>query len=159
QARLGEYFAAAVTGLEPGRSPNPSVARALAVVDGNEARMLGELTGALHTALAGASEPTLASQRIDGEDVRIWQERMKSRLGRTNDALTVALDTLPGDVRELAQRTMDGAPVLAASLAGLDALNAERVVKIRIHGDYHLGQVLRADGGFVIIDFEGEPAR
>ena len=31
--------------------------------------------------------------------------------------------------------------------------------KIRIHGDYHLGQVLRADGDYVIVDFEGNPAR
>ena len=49
QARLGEYFAAAVTGLEPGRSPDPTVARSLAAVDVKEARVLGELTGALHT--------------------------------------------------------------------------------------------------------------
>jgi len=32
-------------------------------------------------------------------------------------------------------------------------------VRIRIHGDYHLGQVLRARGDYVILDFEGEPAR
>src|SRR6202000_1069924 len=31
--------------------------------------------------------------------------------------------------------------------------------RIRIHGDYHLGQVLRARGDYVILDFEGEPAR
>ena len=34
-----------------------------------------------------------------------------------------------------------------------------RGLKIRIHGDYHLGQVLLAQNDFVIIDFEGEPAR
>jgi trehalose synthase-fused probable maltokinase len=32
-------------------------------------------------------------------------------------------------------------------------------VKIRIHGDYHLGQTLKTDAGFIVIDFEGEPAR
>ena len=159
QARLGEYFAAAVTGVEPGRSPDPTVARALAAVDVKEARVLGELTGALHTALASAAEPALLPQRIDGEDVRIWRERTKSRLDRASHALAAALDTLPSDVRELAQRAVESVPLLGEELAGLEALNAERVMKIRIHGDYHLGQVLRVDGGFVIVDFEGEPAR
>src|SRR5262245_12693941 len=159
QARLGEYFAVAVAGLDPGRSPDPVAAQALAAVDVKDARALGELTGALHMALAGAVDAALSPQPIDGEDVRVWQERMKSRLDRANTALAAALDTLPGEVRELAQRAMESTPLLAESLTGLDALAAERVMKIRIHGDYHLGQVLRAGGGFVVVDFEGEPAR
>jgi maltose alpha-D-glucosyltransferase/alpha-amylase len=34
-----------------------------------------------------------------------------------------------------------------------------RGLKIRYHGDYHLGQVLLSENDFVIVDFEGEPAR
>src|SRR5207244_11841507 len=39
------------------------------------------------------------------------------------------------------------------------ALGAERCMKIRVHGDYHRGQTLRTESGFVVLDFEGEPAR
>ena len=53
---------------------------------------------------------------------------------------------------------LDQAPGL---MAELDALPAARPgsTRIRCHGDYHLGQVLRVDDDFVILDFEGEPAR
>jgi maltose alpha-D-glucosyltransferase/alpha-amylase len=41
----------------------------------------------------------------------------------------------------------------------LRVLARQGTVKIRHHGDYHLGQVLKTDDGFTVIDFEGEPAR
>ncbi|MBN1278477.1 MAG: alpha-amylase, partial [Chlorobiaceae bacterium] len=46
-------------------------------------------------------------------------------------------------------------------LQQFDPIRSEKIdtLKVRIHGDYHLGQVLYTNGDFVIIDFEGEPAR
>jgi maltokinase len=46
---------------------------------------------------------------------------------------------------------------IAARLDAIGTATSARVT--RIHGDYHLGQLLRTQSGFVVIDFEGEPAR
>ena len=54
----------------------------------------------------------------------------------------------PGDV------DLRGAKEIIDQLGDLDAGSA-----IRVHGDYHLGQVLRTDAGWFVLDFEGEPAR
>ena len=159
QARLGEYFAVAVTGPEAGGPPDPAFARALAAADAKEARVLGEQTGALHMALASAVAPALRPELIGPEDLRAWQQGMEGRLDGAKGALAAALDTLPGDVRDLARRLLESTPRIRNELNGLQALAGETVEKIRVHGDYHLGQVLRTDSGFVIVDFEGEPAR
>jgi maltose alpha-D-glucosyltransferase/alpha-amylase len=65
---------------------------------------------------------------------------------------------LPEDVREAAARTMAAEEEM---LALFQRLLQHKIIatKIRYHGDLHLGQVLRTGKDFVIIDFEGEPAR
>src|SRR5262249_8156896 len=67
-------------------------------------------------------------------------------------------DQLPTPCAPLARRILDEAPRLREHLRPLAQMTAN-VVKTRIHGDYHLGQVLRADGDFITPDCEGEPAR
>jgi maltose alpha-D-glucosyltransferase / alpha-amylase len=47
----------------------------------------------------------------------------------------------------------------ASTLRSLDFASSQPGRRIRIHGDYHLGQVLRARNDYIILDFEGEPAR
>jgi len=160
QARLGEYFAVAVTGPDAGGPPDPAFARALAAADAKEARTLGELTGQLHMALASATAPPpMVPTAVGQADVLAWQGDMRAQLDRVLAALAASLDSLPANERALGRQALERGPQLAECSAALQALVEETVVKIRVHGDYHLGQVLRTDGGFVIVDFEGEPAR
>src|SRR5205814_3266437 len=65
---------------------------------------------------------------------------------------------LPDHCAAAVRRIQEGAARLRERLEPLSRVTVN-VVKTRVHGDYHLGQVLRADGDFLILDFEGEPAR
>jgi trehalose synthase-fused probable maltokinase len=159
QRRLAEYFTAVHATVEAGDAGSEAFARTLADADAEEARRLGALTGRLHTALASAADPALAPEAIAPTDIVAWREGMQAHLDRTMQMLASLHETLPRPVRGLAHQVLESAPLLRERLGGLDALGAEASAKIRIHGDYHLGQVLRVDDGFVILDFEGEPAR
>ena len=157
--RLAEYYAAAVEGREE-ESPDPLLARALAAADAHEAARVGALTGRLHRALASAppGDP-LAAEPIDARDVASWGEEMRAQALRATEALAAGLSGLSPPLREIAQRVAGNATRLEDGLRGLDALGGGDVMKIRIHGDYHLGQLLRTADGLAILDFEGEPAR
>ena len=99
---------------------------------GPEALRLGEVTAELHMALADAFGTFEA-------DPETWLEDMRSQLARTPEGV------VDQDRIEV---------VLAGLLKVADPGRA-----IRIHGDLHLGQFLRADAGWFVIDFEGEPGR
>jgi hypothetical protein len=110
-------------------------------------------------ALASGTEPALAPEAASADDVVAWREGMQTRLDGVMQALATVHETLPAALRELAHHVLESAPLFRTRLAELDLPGTGSVTKIRIHGDYHLGQVLRTEDGFVIVDFEGEPAR
>ncbi len=90
------------------------------------------------------------------------------RLGETTAAMHVALAEAFGraagntgawadDIEDQARRSLDD---VVPALAVLDELRrADPGPAIRTHGDYHLGQVMRTDAGWYVLDFEGEPDR
>jgi trehalose synthase-fused probable maltokinase len=112
-----------------------------------EVRDLGARVGELHVALAADDDPAFAPEPIRREDLQRWSRTVQAELDAT---ALLAAEALP----QLAART--GA--LRARVERL-AEAAPSGVRLRQHGDLHLGQVLRSDGQWLIFDFEGEPAR
>jgi maltose alpha-D-glucosyltransferase / alpha-amylase len=125
-----------------------------------ELRRLGGVTGALHAALgSSADDPDFAPEPTSAGDAAAWRDRVIEDVGRTCQMLRGRLGALPPQIEADARTLLASEAALAARARDLTPLGDERCMKIRIHGDYHLGQTLRTDGGFVVLDFEGEPAR
>ena len=121
---------------------------------------LGVVTAALHGALASdSSDPMFAPEPLTTDAATAAAERVTRDVRRTCDALRARLASLPQAVAADARALLAGEPALIERARDLPLLAAEQCAKIRVHGDYHLGQTLRTDTGFVILDFEGEPAR
>ncbi len=99
---------------------------------GPEAERLGTITAEMHVALEQAfgAEPGRPFE---------WADAMREHLRRVSDT------------------RIDAAAVIEVydRLAAIDP--ADTGASLRVHGDYHLGQIMRTDQGWVILDFEGEP--
>jgi maltose alpha-D-glucosyltransferase/alpha-amylase len=123
------------------------------------AETLGLRTAEMHLALArNTGNPAFAPERMTAADLRQLESDLRTHASAVFEALKRSLSTLPDEVVERA------GPVLGRHrwlMSRFDALSTATASgwRIRIHGDYHLGQVLRARGDYVILDFEGEPAR
>lgn len=110
-------------------------------------RQLARCTAALHLALAAApaSEPELAPAPISAADWTGWSEEIAASAARLASELARHPEAAGLRPRLAAWRRPEVPDALA---------------KIRVHGDFHLGQTLRTrDGGWRILDFEGEPLR
>jgi maltose alpha-D-glucosyltransferase/alpha-amylase len=119
---------------------------------------LGLRTAELHRALATPTDdPAFAAEAITAEDVQLWRDRVRGEAVATLDLLSRP-EELPEAVRQSAAELCGHRDALLARIESL-ARTAPAGVKIRHHGDYHLGQVLLQRNDFIIVDFEGEPAR
>jgi len=136
----------------------PDLDEALGISD-DAAAALGRRTAQMHLALATpVDDPAFAPEPMTAADVAAIVEQLRTHTAETFARLREQLPALPDEVVEIASKVLAMRRRVTSRVAALGTL-AARGQKIRIHGDFHLGQVLRADTDFVIIDFEGNPTR
>ncbi|MDX6524406.1 MAG: maltokinase [Gaiellales bacterium] len=117
---------------------------AQAVQDGDvsDISRLGANTATLHAALAQMEARTATAEQLAG-----WRRSADAQLRR-------ALELVDG---EAGSELRDYAPRLREEFAALE-LGAPPTLT-RVHGDYHVGQILRSVDGLRVVDFEGEPTK
>ena len=158
-----------LTGAEP-PAPPKSVIEASRLEPGDlavktiggyleSAKLLGRRTAELHAALSSdPDDVAFAPERITPGDQRSIYQSINSLSLRATDLLRTQLNKLQPEARDEGRKVLELEPRIAYILRSFLARRLT-TTRIRVHGDYHLGQVLYTGHDFVIIDFEGEPTR
>jgi maltose alpha-D-glucosyltransferase/alpha-amylase len=126
------------------------------------AELLGWRTAELHRTLASGTGEAFGPEPFTTLYQRSLYQSMRAQVRPTIQLLRRSVDQLQPRGRALADELLADVAGREAQLHELyGAVRQQRmdVDRIRVHGDYHLGQVLHAGRDFVIIDFEGEPSR
>jgi maltose alpha-D-glucosyltransferase / alpha-amylase len=123
------------------------------------AGLLGRRTAELHLALASPTDdPAFKPEALTPQDIDRLREELIAHASRSFDALKENVARLPDSVLERAGLVLSRRSLVLDRFRQVSATQID-ALRTRIHGDYHLGQVLRSKGDFVVLDFEGEPAR
>ncbi len=122
-------------------------------------RTLGRRTAELHIAFATRiGDPGFDPEPVEERDVADWALRARAAAEGALDRLGQRRESLDAAARAAAEELLARREEIVTRFQSLANIRAG-AIKTRLHGDYHLGQVLLVHDDFVITDFEGEPMR
>lgn len=135
----------------------------------NGAALLGRRTAEMHLALSSSkTDPAFSPEKTTREDLETVAMQVETQIRSALDVLKSKFATLDDETSDSAAHLLSQRSKLLQRSREITRIEAAGE-RIRIHGDYHLGQTLRvragagdgdeAGGDFVLLDFEGEPAR
>lgn len=123
------------------------------------ASLLGHRTADLHLALATERKnPNFQFEPLTTTHLAVEAQGIRNQIDLPLDALQQAIPSLLGTMPPDDTKVLGCRSLLLAQASAILAEPPSGFI-LRVHGDYHLGQVLRANDDFVILDFEGEPSR
>ncbi|MBO0904420.1 maltose alpha-D-glucosyltransferase [Jiella sonneratiae] len=123
------------------------------------AEVLGRRTGEMHAALATSTgDPAFEPEPLDDDSYMAIVNEAKEDAREALGVLAKARANLPAEEMENVDRLLGSEKDILTFFDRFGGLKVE-AARTRIHGDYHLGQILVAKNDVVILDFEGEPGR
>ena len=137
----------------------PAAARAVVGMYLDAAATLGRRTAELHLALsAPTDDPAFRPEPMTRAGWQVLGSGLREHAGRVFSVLRASLPSLPDELVDPAALTLGRRTEILERFRRMEERDGSSM-QIRIHGDYHLGQVLWVMNDFVILDFEGEPSR
>jgi maltose alpha-D-glucosyltransferase/alpha-amylase len=120
---------------------------------------IGRRLAQLHAVFAQPSEdPAFMPERARASDAKAWAKDIRNMFSKALKSCAAAQDSLSEPASSHLSELQENSNALLAEVDRRAQLSADSL-RTRIHGDFHLGQVLIAQNDFYLLDFEGEPSR
>lgn len=140
-----------------GEPPPPAVLEAIGGYL-RAAETLGQRTAEMHLALANSESSDFVPEPLTADDMELLRAEIKFQTAQAFTALEANIGRLSRSIASQAGQLLEHGHQALDQLTGQWS-GTPQGQKTRVHGDYHLGQVLWAENDYILLDFEGEPTR